>query len=235
LSISLKAAAAFLGVIGAVSSAYGESDGEAVIAKGILARGDMVVLFTQVSHCVAPSEPVVPAAQMFFSSDGGRTWSKRGPEVEGGEFRYVLNTAGGLWVAGLHIVEEGNDPFILAPGTKPFEWDLRSIYDGASDLGLVAFRKDGELLAWVHHYDHLNDKWQTYLHASSDGGRRWRTVGRAKRDYPKGLREFEEIKKRTPEWRIADRQDSQFAIEHRAGTRQPWQTVSEFPLPKCDP
>ena len=235
MPISLRAAAALLVVWSTVSVAYGASERELVDGRGILARKDAVVLFAGVSHCATVSDPRVPAAQIFVSTDGGKTWSKKGPALEGNQFRYAYDTSAGLWVAGLHTLEDGADPFVLAPGKEPYQWDLRPIYDGASDLGLVAFRKDGELLAWVHHHDLVNDKWQTYLHASADGGRSWRTVGHAKRAHEKGLREFAEIRKRTPQWRIVSHDDGGFAVEHRRGAQAPRRTVSEFPVQGCDP
>lgn len=235
ISLKRSAAAALLVVVGAVSVAQAATAPELVSAKGILARGDAVFLFAEVSHCATLADPAVPAAQIFISTDGGRTWSRKGPEIEGNEFKYALGTEAGLWVAGVHTAEDVADPFVLAPGKAPFEWELHTIYDGPADLGVVAFRRNGDLLAWVHHHDHGTDKWRTYLHASSDGGRSWKTVGRAKRDFPKGLREFAEITKQTAEWRIVDRDDGGFAIEHRAGARKPWQTMSAFPVQRCDP
>jgi hypothetical protein len=237
LSISLKrsAAAALLAVAVAVSAAHGSTDPELVSAKGILAQGDAVFLFAQVSHCATLSDPGVPAAQIFVSIDGGRTWSKKGPELEGNEFKYAYDTKTGLWVAGLHTAEDVADPFILVPGKAPFEWDLRTIYDGPSALGRLAFLRNGDLLARIIHIDHQTGKGRLYLHASSDGGRSWRTVGRAKQEFPKGLREFAEIAKQTADWRIVDRDDSGFAVEHRAGARKPWQTMSAFPVQRCDP
>jgi hypothetical protein len=237
LSTSLRrsAAAALLIVAGIVSAAPGATALELVSAKGILARGDAVVLFAEISHCATLSDPPAPAAQLFVSTDGGRTWSKQGPELDGSEFKYAYDTTAGLWVAGLHTAEDLADPFVLAPRKAPFEWDLHTIYEGPADLGLVAFRSNGDLLAWVHHHDHRTDKWRDYLHASSDGGRSFRTVGRAKPDLPKGLREFAGIVKQTAEWRIVDRDDSGFAIEHRAGARKPWQTMAAFPVQRCDP
>ena len=237
MSISLRrsAAAALLIVAGAASAAHGATAPELVGAKGILARGGTVFLFAEISHCATLSDPPAPAAQIFVSTDSGRTWSKKGPELDGSEFKYAYYTGAGLWVAGLHTAEDMADPFILAPGKAPLEWEFHTIYDGPAALGLVAFGKNGDLLAWVHHHDHRTDKWQAYLHASSDRGRSFRTVGRAKREFPKGLREFAEIAKQTADWRIVDRADTGFAVEHRAGARKPWQTMSAFPVQRCDP
>jgi hypothetical protein len=231
-----RCAAAALFIVAVVgSAAAGSTESDSVRPDGILSRGDAIVLFTRVSHCVMASEPVLPAAQMFVSNDGGRTWSKKGPELEGDEFQYAYDTAAGLWVAGMHTLEGPADPFLLVPGKASFEWDVHVIYEGSAALGRLAFGENSELLARIIHVDLLNDRERVYLHASSDGGRSWRMIGRAKRDYPKGVREFAEIRKQTAQWRITDRKDSQFAIEHRAGAGRPWQTVSEFPLPKCDP
>jgi hypothetical protein len=237
LSISRRrcAAAALFLVAAAGSAAHGSPETDLVRATGILALGDAVILFTQVSPCAKASEPVLPAAQMFVSIDGGRTWSKKGPELEGDEFQYVYDTGAALWVAGMHTAEGPADPFILVPGTASFEWEAHAIYEGSAALGQLAFGGNGELLARIIHVDLVSDKGRVYLHASSDGGRSWRIIGRTKSDYPKGARRFAEIRKQTAQWRIAVREDSQFAIEHRAGTQQPWQTASEFPLPDCDP
>jgi hypothetical protein len=237
LSISLRryAVAAFLVLAGAASAAQAAADRELVRAQGILARGDAVVLFTQVSQCATVSEPAVPAAQIFVSTDGGKTWSKKGPALEGKEFQYVYDTAAGLWVAGMHTLEGPADPFLLVPSKAPFEWNIHVIYEGSAALGRLAFGENRELLARIIHVDLVNDRERGYLHASSDGGRSWRMVGRAKRDYPKGLREFAEIAKQTAKWRVVDGDDGGSRIEHRAGKREPWRTVSEFVAPSCDP
>ena len=227
------AAAALLVIAVAAASARAQTDPELVSAKGILAVGDAIVLFAEVSHCATLPHP--PAAQILVSTDGGKTWSKKGPKLEGSEFRYTYASATGLWVAGLHTAEDPADPFLLAPRPRPFAWDLHTIYAGPADLGSLAFGRNGGLLAWIDHVDRGSGKERVYVHSSADGGRRWKTVGRARRESAKGLQDFAAITRETAGWRIVDRPDHGFDVEHRAAPQEAWQTASAFPQPACEP
>jgi photosystem II stability/assembly factor-like uncharacterized protein len=211
-----------------------------VTADGIFAHGNAVILFTKVSalDCM---EPQADAAQIFVSTDQGKTWTKRGPAIDGSEFQYVLGTGGKLWVVGIHIAEgPAIDPFILAPVGAAYAWRLRRIYSDPSWLQGVAFRGKSTLIAWVSHVSLEAEDWTTgptYAYESVNGGVSWKRTHRVK-SVPKrepSLRFFQKISKQSGDWMTVDLDEGGFVVKHRDGPKAPWKTVSEFHTPDCPP
>jgi hypothetical protein len=206
---------------------------ESITAHGIL-PGSTMVLFAEVRSCRPTQAP--PFAQLFVSTDEGKTWVKRGPAVEGSEFQYAANSSEGVWVAGLHTMEgPGIDPFVLVPGGDPAgspEWTLSRIYQGPAELQSVLRAKPGELSASIKHIDVGSQRWQgqIHLHQSHDGGLTWTAVGPAKGSVATRGK-FAKLSKDGPIWRIADRKDRGFDVQRRTG--QLWHTVSAFPWQAC--
>src|SRR6185503_5956205 len=120
-------------------------------------RGRTLYLFADVHGCGA--EPSLPAAQIFVSSDGGRTWTKRGPAVLGSDLEYVQASADGVWVGGLHTAEgPGIDPFLLVPtDAASSDWRLRTISEGPAELRGLARAGVSAIFAWIHRVD-IHDK-----------------------------------------------------------------------------
>jgi hypothetical protein len=234
LSISRHRVFVFATILIGVSASVGLSQ-ENFAGKGILAIGNNVLLFTTVRVCSA--EPQLPSAQMLVSTDGGRSWHKRGPRLEGSEFEFVYQRRGQVWIAGLHTAEgPGIDPFVLVPSRRQqrFSWRKYIIHEGPSDLEGIAFGKKAELSALVSHIDMRNEDWKgvLYLHRSSNGGTSWRLVGRAVGARRQRGTPFERIAKENRAWRIVDQDDGGFVVQHR-GAHESWLTASRFPLKPC--
>jgi hypothetical protein len=204
---------------------------ENVDAKGILARGDRVILFTRVRRCAEESQ--IPSAQIFVSTDAGRSWSKRGPQLKGNDFEYVYERGGRIWIAGLHTAEFGADPFILVPTDWGIDWHRYNIYEGPGDLERIAFLARSHLTARVRHINVRDENWKEYIHESVDGGRSWKLVGLVGKVRGASGLAFERIRKRAPKWRIVESGDGGFVVQHRRGLRAPWRTVSRFPWKRC--
>lgn len=231
LPISRGAAWAVLALCALAGGASAEPR-ETIEAHGLLA-GDTLLLFAVVKTCGPEQGP--PMAQIFASTDEGKTWVKRGPALEGSEFQYAAAGPDGVWVAGLHTAEgPGIDPFVLAPEAAPATgWTVRRIYEGPAELLAVARTRPGQLSALVKHIDIHDERWRgpRYLHRSEDDGRTWKAVGPTKATAPARGR-FGKIGKRTPQWRITDRRDGGFDVQRRVGKL--WQTTAEFPWRACD-
>jgi hypothetical protein len=233
ISHSLALGALFLALFWGSGAA--SARGESVSAKGILAHNGAAILFAEIRHCSA--EPQLPAAQIFVSTDDGKSWSKRGPEIDGSEFEYAYKTGAALWIVGLHTAEgPGIDPFILVPAPSPFTWERHAIYDGPAELKAVRFGGRGHLSALVRHINvhDENGGGPIYRHESVDGGRSWKSEGRAKAALSSAGKNFAKITKRDSDWRIRDRADGGFDVQHRLGRQAAWRTMSEFPWQACD-
>jgi hypothetical protein len=221
----------------ATSLALAASEHENVNPNGILVLNDVLVLFAtvqKVPSCSVQSQPA--AAQIYVSTNAGKTWTKRGPELEGSQFEYAYESGGKLWVAGEHTAEGPSiDPFVLVPGEAPSEWVLHTIYKGPSELEGVAFQENGELVAWVRHVNINADNLPgtTYIHKSSDGGRTWKTVGQVKGLSNQPGRRFRKIEKQSATWQVVDQGDRGFIVQQRQGEQTAWKTVSQFPLYSC--
>jgi hypothetical protein len=205
-----------------------------MVARGIVA-GREPILVADVQQCT--SEPTLPGAQLFVSSDGGKTWQKRGPAIEGAAIVYAQERHDGWWLAGLRMVEgPGTDPFVLVPDAAPPWWTLHTVHEGPADLRRVARDGDGGVLMWIRHIVVGDERWRgaLHLHRSRDGGRTWTDDGpRKESPAPPGARDFARIARRTASWRIADRADGGFDVQHRGSGG--WQTTATFPWRACDP
>ncbi len=203
---------------------------EQLDAKGIWTQGQTVLLFTKVHPCTEESE--IPSAQILVSTNEGRSWTQRGPREEGGDFEFLYESKGQVWIAGFHTAELGADPFILVP-TSLFNWNRYTIHEGPSFLERIAFQKSGHLIARVRYINFWDENWKEYFHKSIDGGRSWSLVGLA----PTCVREpgmaFKRIGRTTPTWRIVDANDGGFAVQHRGREHGSWRTVSRFPSAPC--
>lgn len=170
-------------------------------------------------------------AQIFASSDDGKTWHKRGPAVEGSGFDYVYANADGVWIVGSHIAEGPVDPFLLVPAGRE-GWLLRTIYDGPAELQGAELRGPNSVLVWMTHstvHDEAR-RGRVYLHRSDDGGMTWKVrPSTGPTGHPLGL--FAPITKRSGDWQLTDRDDGGFDIQNHASGS--WQTVAAFPWQPC--
>ena len=201
-----------------------------VKADAILVHGKAILLFTRMAAC---DDNFVPgASQLLVSTDGGRSWQKRGPRLEGYEFDSVSVRDGKVWIAGEHTAEgPAIEPFVFVPAKSPLHWEMRTIYQGAGGLERVAWGSKGELIAWVPHLK-LEDDWKgpTYIHQSLDEGRTWKTLGRARKlKMEKGI-EFTGLEKlKDPLWRIINSHyETDYRVQHREAENAPWKTVTSF-------
>lgn len=220
-----------LAAILTMSLSAGVAEFENVRGKGIVVQGDAVFFFAEVEGCDAP----LPAAQVFASSDGGKTWQKRGPALEGSEFEFSQPAPNGLWLAGIHIAEgPGIDPFIWIPGERPYEWVQSTIYEGPASLEDIARLPDGSLLAWVRHIDIHRPEWSgtLYVHRSVDGGRSWKVSATGKATSRNPGFKFRKIRKQSGNWRLADQKNG-VSIQHRKNHDGVWEDVSQFPQQEC--
>lgn len=207
----------------------GASKAEKVDGEGIWGRGKTVLLFTKVRPCTEETE--IPSAQILVSIDGGQSWTKRGPRIEGSDFEFLYERNGHVWIAGFHTAEFGADPFILVPTKSSLRWNRYTIYEGPSILERIAFQKNGQLIARVRRINTSDENWKEYIHKSVDGGRTWRLVGPAtKRGHELGVA-FKRIESKTPTWRILEAGDGGFAVQHHE--HGSWRTVSSFPSTPC--
>jgi hypothetical protein len=198
-------------------------------ADGIWARGNTIILFARLNECGGPYRPILP----LVSKDGGKTWTARGPRLEGSDLEYILDTGAELWIAGEDIAEgPSHDPYVLLYRADAAEWPQILIYDDAAHLLAMAREtKTGKLLAWVRHIDFNTEDWTgpVYLHRSVDGGRTWRVVRkvtRVPRSTP-GLHFFHGLPRRSGPWRISRRGS---AVENLQSDGK-WHLVTSLPLP----
>jgi len=201
---------------------------ESVHGKGILVRADAVLLFADVKGC--GSEPQIPSAEVLVSTDGGKTWQKHGPALEGSEFEFLHETPSGVWLAGIHVAEgPGTDPFIWVPAVEPYQWTHYAIYEGPSALQAIAVQSDGSLLAWVRHIDVHRPEWPgtVYVHRSPDG-RSWTTAKHREPTSEKLGTKFEKIQPKNRNWRLTDWGDGSFSVQRKSDDGK-WQDVHLFP------
>lgn len=205
---------------------------ENISGKGILAHAGALLLLGDVMSCGSSEQ--LPAAQVFVSTDAGKTWQKHGPALEGSEFEFSSSTAAGIWLAGIHIAEgPGMDPFLWRPSDKPYEWIQSTIFEGPASLEGVAMRQ-GTMFAWVRHIDvHEPDKpAPLYLHRSTDGGRSWKESGPVKSVAEKSATKFRKIRTRSGSWRLTE-DSAGFSIQHQQNSKEEWQQVSRFERQDC--
>jgi len=173
----------------------------------------------------------------MVSTDGGRSWKRRGPALPGYEFVSFFEKDGKVWIAGEHSAEgPAIEPFVFIPAKLPLHWEMRTIYEGSGGLERIAWGNSGELIAWVPHLE-LGDEWQgpTYIHQSLDDGRTWKTLGRAKKlKLEKGLEFTDLTALKNPLWRItSSRNEMDYRVQHRETVNAPWKTVTHFIHHRC--
>jgi hypothetical protein len=209
---------------------------ESLRGRGIFsgeANGSALYLFAEVHRC--GPEQVLPVAQILVSTDGGTTWQKRGPALEGSELQFVQNTRDGLLVAGLHTAEgPGIDPFLLVPGSKRFEWEVHGIFEGPSELVGVAQTSATDLLAWIRPVDAAGEgpRRAIVMYRSTDGGRLWSRAGSSAEGARGPFKKFGRLTARSGAWRIVDRRDGGFDVRHHESAG--WRTVKAFPWSTCE-
>ena len=206
---------------------------ESIRGRGIFERGALY-LFAEVHRC--GPEAALPAAQIFVSSDGGKTWVKRGPELPGSELAYVQASSDGLWVAGLHTAEgPGIDPFLLVPAdSASSDWRLRPISEGPAELRGVGRAGSNGFVAWIRPVD-IHEKPHPdpeVLLRSDDGGATWKADAAPKRSPDAHIKRFARVASRSASWRIIDRKDGGFDVQRRGPGG--WQLVKAFPWVRCD-
>lgn len=200
-------------------------------ADAILVQDKVIVLFTR-ARCA--NSPPPGTAQLLVSTDGGHSWKKSGPALDGYEFTSILQKDGKVWIVGEHTAEgPATDPFVFVPTDSPSRWKMRTIYRGNAELRRLSTGEHGEFLAWIRHLDLSQDGWAgpTYVHQSLDEGKTWRILARAGKTQVKaegpGFVDLGMLK--NPTWRV--RNDSvgrMFRVQHREGPPAPWQTVSQM-------
>ncbi len=214
--------------IGLLSRAHAEPI-ESIRGRGLVA-GEALFLFGEVHRCGGP-EQTLPEAQIFVSTDGGKSWQKRGPALPGGEILFARLNDQTLWAAGEHTAEgPAIDPFVLVPGRAATpDWASQSIVDGPAELVSVAVAGPEALTAQVRRTDPHGEKPAgTQDLVSRDGGRSWSPRKGAK---PGGLQKLSRVGMRSGAWRLVDRQDGGFDVQKRAPSG--WSTVTPFPWKPC--
>ena len=197
-----------------------------VSAEGIWAQGRDLVLFANLFGCSA--EP--HSAQIFASTDAGKSWQKRGPALEGSAFEFLLQEQNDLWIAGEHISEGlGYAPFVLIPTGATFEWNMHIIYNGPASIEQIAKRgKHLSALLRIYRVERPNNDGYTVLFESADGGSHWRQPHSAKAVQGAEMSLFQSIPKDTPEWKTETSEDGTLAIQHKANAQSSCETVSTF-------
>ena len=214
----------------AAGSAWGNPR-ESVVARGVLAgSAGVVALFTEVHPCTV--ERTLPSAQVFVSTDAGKTFSKRGPALEGSAFEFAQAAADGqLWVVGLYTAEgPGIDPFVLVPAAGAENLAVRPVREGPSELMNAARLRSGELLVWLRDIDGpgVGPASGKHIYKSVDQGVTWHESPRLPAS---SLMHFSKLGNRSGHWRIVERPDGGFEVQHLTKT---WQSVTSFPWKSCD-
>jgi len=199
----------------------------------IWTNGNIVLFFAPMRACEG-EETYIPM-QTLVSTDGGRSWSKRGPRLFGSSFLYILNVGGETWIAGDSYVEgPAHDSFLLLVDPNNAEWPQFSIYDGPEEFRALAHdeRNPNRFVAWIDHVD-LNDSDAThiFLHESLDRGRTWHVVKEVKR-VPKSmpeLRFFKEPPQESGSWRVGTFTLPR-TLEH-LGQDGKWHRAATLPMP----
>lgn len=220
-------------VLMALGSAAGQ---EKITPRGIYDSGKFVILFADAIHDVCdPDTPPAPA-QLLISTDNGKSWQKRGPEIEGSVFDEVFEEERGVWVTGEHVMEgPAGESFLMVPNGLTIDWNKSVIFSGESELQRVRFKK-GRIVAWVSHLVLGYSDWTGPIieHMSEDGGRHWKEMGPAPTVPPAGKDDSRPIGEEDKNWRIAGL-DNGVAVQHRNNTLELWQDIYFFPTVTCDP
>ena len=216
--------------LGLLSRAHAEQT-ESIRGRGVVA-GEALFLFGEVHRCGA--EQTLPEAQIFVSTDGGKTWQKAGPALPGTEILFARLNGQTLWAAGEHTAEgPAVDPFALvpAPAARP-DWVARPIVDGPAELVGVAVAGGQDLSAKVRRTGPHGEKTSgTQELVSHDGGRSWSPGKAAAKDGPGPFQPLSPVRMRSGAWRLVDRKDGGFDLQKRSASG--WSTVNPFPWTRC--
>jgi BNR/Asp-box repeat len=215
---------------------------ESIRARGLVAgplpnpppKGEGITetlfLIGEVHRC--GGEQTLPEAQIFVSSDGGKSWQKRGPALAGSEILFARAADHTLWAAGEHTAEgPATDPFVLVPAQAATpDWTARSITAGTAQLLGVGVAGAQDLTARVRatgpHGEKTGAGTQDYV--SHDGGLSW---SRQKAAAAGPSHPLPRVSMRSGAWRLVDRKDGGFDVQKRAGGG--WTTVTPFPWNHC--
>ena len=204
-------------------------------ARGLWQQDGRILLFTDQDYPCAFENPSYDPVQMFVSTDGGHTWKKGGPGLVGYEYMFLSAKDGKVWIVGEHTAEGPDmDPFVFVPAETGDHWQMRTILQDNAAVDRVAWGSKGELFAWLR-YARLSDLTYgpPYIYQSLDGGRTWKTLGRASTHKVEVSAEFREISRQMdPLWRVVNLTRGA-KVQHRESEAAPWKTVWRSPSPPC--
>jgi hypothetical protein len=204
-------------------------------ARGVWVEGSTILLLANVSPCHHDFYPPPGVAVLLLSTDGGRTWKKRGPGLAGYEFESLYERDGKVWIAGEHTCEgPSTDPFVFVP-VGDNQWEFHRIDEGNEAIDHLGWTGNGELIAWIT-VIRLEDleRGSTYVHHSLDGGRTWKEIGLARKHKIDVDARFIKITAHMhPLWRVVNLAGKGVLIQHRDAVSSPWKTVSHFTSWRC--
>jgi hypothetical protein len=205
-------------------------------ATGVWAQDNTIVLLTRITQ-QPPCRFFVPPgmAMLMVSTGAGRTWKRRGPWLEGHIFTFLSEKDGRVWITGEHTAEGPSmDPFIFVPAPAGDNWQLHQIYDGPATIERMAWASNGELVAWIEHFDiGTLERAGTYIHRSLDGGKTWKELGRARGRKVAVGAEFREVTTHMTLCRVVNLTRGGIIVQRRDSASSPWKTVSRFSPWRC--
>lgn len=201
---------------------------ESIRARGLVA-GETLFLVGEVHRC--GGEQTLPEAQIFVSTDGGKSWQKRGPALAGSEILFARAADHTLWAAGEHTAEgPATDPFVLVPAQAATpDWTARPITEGTAQLisvGVAGEDVTARVRTTGPHGEKTASGAQDYV--SHDGGLSW---SRHKAGGAGPSHTLPRVSLRSGAWRLVDRKDGGFDLQKRAEAG--WTTVTPFPWNRC--
>jgi hypothetical protein len=231
---------------------------ESIRARGLLAF-DTLYLFGEVHRCGA-DDRALPEAQIFISTDGGKSWHKRGPAIPGSQILFAGPQDRTIWAAGEHTAEgPATDPFVLAPRKAAEEarpdWAPRTVAEGPGELIEVAMpnmakmvpvargkevtspeaaRPDTkEVIARVRPTGPHGERrpGPDREYVSHDAGGTWSLALPGELGQKAGWFDLPPISMHSGPWRLVDRPDGGFDVQMHSAAG--FSTVSSFPWTPC--